>query len=112
MKHILSALILLLLATAAFSDETVRGYTRRDGTYVAPHHRTEPNQFRYDNYSSQGNTNPYTGQPGHQTNEFSNPPVFNRSNPSSGSTLNTPTYPSSTYGAPYGQQRQHNPLLD
>jgi hypothetical protein len=45
-------------------DTTVRPYSRRDGTYVQPHHRKAPNSTQRDNYSSRGNTNPYTGRPG------------------------------------------------
>jgi hypothetical protein len=84
MKRFMLALVLLALSAGTFADQTVRGYTRRDGTYVAPHQRSDPNQYRYDNYSSQGNVNPYTGRQGTQPNEFSNPPVYNRSNPNSG----------------------------
>lgn len=54
---------------------------RRDGTYVAPHYQTSPNQNRYDNYSSQGNVNPHTGQRGYERNEYSNPPAYNATNP-------------------------------
>lgn len=43
---------------------SVRGYTRKDGTYVAPHHRSAPNGTKADNYSTRGNINPYTGKPG------------------------------------------------
>ena len=70
--------LLALLSFSALADQTVRGYTRKDGTYVAPHVRSSPNQNRFDNYSSQGNTNPYTGQRGYDRNEFSNPPAFNQ----------------------------------
>lgn len=42
----------------------VRGYIKRDGTYVIPAHRTAPNATRVDNWSSKPNINPYTGQPG------------------------------------------------
>lgn len=42
----------------------VRGYVKRDGTYVAPHHRTTPNHTQRDNWSSKPNTNPYTGKSG------------------------------------------------
>ncbi|MDO9533282.1 MAG: hypothetical protein Q7O12_14305 [Deltaproteobacteria bacterium] len=45
-------------------DTTVQGYTRKDGTYVQPHHRTAPDNSRFNNYSTQGNVNPYTGQMG------------------------------------------------
>lgn len=39
----------------------VRGYTRKDGTYVQPHYRSRPNGTVTDNFSFQGNTNPFTG---------------------------------------------------
>lgn len=45
----------------------VRGYVNKNGTYVAPHYRSAPNKSRFDNYSSRGNYNPYTGEPGTQT---------------------------------------------
>lgn len=40
----------------------VRGYTRRDGTYVQPHYRSAPDGNPYNNWSFPGNTNPYTGE--------------------------------------------------
>lgn len=49
------------------SDQTVNGYTRSNGTYVEPYHRTAPDSNPYNNYSTQGNVNPYTGQMGHKT---------------------------------------------
>lgn len=76
---VLAAALVALTATAAFADEYVNGYTRSDGTYVEPHYRSSPNQYRNDNYSSQGNTNPYTGERGSQRNEYSNPPAYNQS---------------------------------
>ena len=30
----------------------VSGYTKKNGTYVAPHMRTNPNNFNNDNYST------------------------------------------------------------
>ena len=45
-------------------EHYVRGYTKRDGTYVAPHYQTNPNGTKLDNWSTKGNINPYTGQPG------------------------------------------------
>ena len=42
----------------------VSGYTRKDGTYVQPYFRTAPNSTNIDNFSTRGNVNPYTGQPG------------------------------------------------
>lgn len=46
------------------SDIQVKGYTRSNGTYVAPHYRTVPNSTNIDNFSTLGNTNPYTGKVG------------------------------------------------
>jgi hypothetical protein len=43
----------------------VRGYFRSNGTYVQSHHRSSPNRTKWDNYSTGGNVNPYTGQSGH-----------------------------------------------
>jgi len=47
------------------NDQQVSGYTRSNGTYVEPYHRSAPDNTMYNNYSSQGNTNPYTGESGH-----------------------------------------------
>lgn len=79
MKNFAFLCAISIAATGAFAaDRYVGGYTRQDGTYVQPHHQTAPNQYRYDNYSSQGNVNPYTGQAGTQRNEHSNPPAYNQ----------------------------------
>lgn len=64
MKKLILLAILALVSTTVFADEHVPGYFRKDGTYVSPYHRTVPNDTPYDNYSTKGNTNPYTGQPG------------------------------------------------
>ena len=45
-------------------SHSVRSYVRRDGSYVAPSHATNPNGTRSDNYSTKGNVNPYTGKAG------------------------------------------------
>lgn len=57
-------LLLLAVAESIAGGVRVKGYTRKDGTYVAPHYRSSPNLSRYDNYSSSGNYNPYTGRIG------------------------------------------------
>ena len=65
MKAMIFAATVMLSATgSASADETVGGYVRRDGTYVQPYHRTNPDTSRTNNYSAQGNVNPYTGQAG------------------------------------------------
>lgn len=58
--------VLLVWSNIAFSDVSVRGYTRQDGTYVEPHHRSDPDGSSYNNWSTKGNTNPYTGREGTQ----------------------------------------------
>jgi len=40
----------------------VKGYYKKDGTYVQPHYRSSPDGNPYNNYSYPGNTNPYTGK--------------------------------------------------
>ncbi len=40
----------------------VRGYYRKNGTYVRPHYRSSPDGNPYNNWSYPGNVNPYTGK--------------------------------------------------
>jgi hypothetical protein len=40
----------------------VNGYFRKNGTYVKPHYRSNPDGNPYNNWSFPGNTNPYTGK--------------------------------------------------
>lgn len=64
-RLILIATLFIVLASSAFAkDIHVRGNTRKDGTYVKPHIKSSPNQYKGDNYSTKGNTNPYTGKKG------------------------------------------------
>jgi hypothetical protein len=46
------------------NSHSVDGYTRNNGTYVAPHQQTNPNNTQRDNYGTSGNYNPYSGQTG------------------------------------------------
>lgn len=64
MKIALGLVMLLAAHSVCAGDVYVNGYTRQDGTYVQPHHRTTPDNSLLNNYSTQGNTNPYTGQQG------------------------------------------------
>ena len=61
-------LITILLSffsiTSALSDTYVNGYTKNNGTYVAPHYRSKSNNTKSDDWSQRGNTNPYTGKSG------------------------------------------------
>jgi hypothetical protein len=58
--------------SAANAQVHVDGYFRNNGTYVAPHMRSAPDGNVFNNYSTQGNTDPYTGQQG-TVNPYSNP---------------------------------------
>lgn len=42
----------------------VREHTKKDGTHVSAHRRTRKNSKFYDNWSTEGNINPYTGKRG------------------------------------------------
>jgi hypothetical protein len=63
MKY-LALIALLFVGTAIARDVYVQPHVRRDGTYVQGHHRSAPDGNPYNNYSTEGNVNPYTGQPG------------------------------------------------
>ncbi len=66
MKNFLFLISFLFFSAVSFAQVSVRGYYRSSGTYVQPHQRTYPNATRNDNYSTIGNTNPYTGRAGTQ----------------------------------------------
>lgn len=51
-----------VVALSVYARVNVRGYTRKDGTYVAPHFRSDPDGSPYNNYSYPGNFNPNTGK--------------------------------------------------
>ena len=61
---IIYALVLLSLSVSANADQWVNGYVKRDGTYVDGHFKSDANGYKFDNYSTKGNINPYTGQAG------------------------------------------------
>jgi len=79
MRIVAVLLLTLALLTCSLSlfakDVYVNGYTRSNGTYVAPHYRSSPNNTVTDNYTYTGNTNPYTGQTGtnHYRHDSSSP---------------------------------------
>lgn len=59
-------LIALMFLTSAQSvaGQRVKGYVKKNGTYVAPHYKSKSNSTASDNYSVKGNSNPYTGAKG------------------------------------------------
>jgi hypothetical protein len=64
-KYIALAACLLVASPAlAQSSHYVSGYVTKNGTYVAPHYQTNPDSTKLNNWSTQGNINPYTGKAG------------------------------------------------
>jgi len=78
--------LLMLFTSFAFADTYVNGYTKSNGTYVAPHYRSSPDSSYNNNWSVQGNQNPYTGAYG------TKPRTLNDS---------APQYNTNTYGNTY-----------
>lgn len=68
MKLFSLALVLaaVAVAPAAHAAKYSKGYIKKNGTYVAPHFKTAPDKSRYNNFSTKGNTNPYTGKKGYK----------------------------------------------
>ncbi len=110
MRTILVFLFGLSTAGSALGDNYTKPYVRSDGTYVQGHMSSEPNQYRFDNYSGRGNVNPYTQERGSQRHEFTDPPAYNlgrghqQTNPGGGPNTygNTMRDP---YNAPRNRQR-------
>lgn len=66
MKAILFALIAITFSSAPVwaQDTYVDGYVRSNETYVQPHFRSQTDGIADNNFSTIGNTNPYTGGAG------------------------------------------------
>lgn len=66
MKRLCALAFLGALAAGAHAQgqHYVRPHVTSDGTYVEGHFQTNPDGNRFNNWSTQGNMNPYTGQPG------------------------------------------------
>jgi hypothetical protein len=65
MKKQLTLALLLVTAPALAGPVHVRSHTTKRGNYVSSHVRTSPDHSRLNNWSTRGNTNPYTGKSGH-----------------------------------------------
>jgi hypothetical protein len=64
MRFLILGLAALTLPVAAPAQVHVHGYTTKDGTYVAPHYRSNADGNPYNNWWTKGNVNPYTGDAG------------------------------------------------
>jgi hypothetical protein len=100
MRQILSAAIGLSIALVILTpgsahawgnDVHVRGHHRSDGSYVQPHYRSAPDGNRFNNWSTQGNVNPYTGQIGtRDPHSTLSSPIYGGGSHGSGSPSRTP----------------------
>jgi hypothetical protein len=81
--------------SAYAGDVFVDGYFRSNGTYVMPHYRSAPDGNVFNNFSTLGNINPYTGAPG-TVNPYGGSSFRTYQSPSYVAPL-TPSYP--TYGS-------------
>jgi len=72
MKKIILGLALVLSFSlfsgiAEAKTVSVKGYYKPSiGRYVYPSFRTSPNKVKFDNFSSRGNYNPYSGKKGYK----------------------------------------------
>ncbi|MCS6267422.1 MAG: hypothetical protein H2174_07630 [Vampirovibrio sp.] len=70
-----SFIIAFLLFVVSFFPAFGNGYTRRDGTYVQPHMRSDRDSSFSNNWSTKGNVNPYTNERG-----YKQEPAYNNNN--------------------------------
>jgi antitoxin component YwqK of YwqJK toxin-antitoxin module len=109
MKKII-LLITIVLSVINFYGQTnskhtyVKDYYRKDGTHVEGHYRTEKNNTNTDNFSTKGNTNPYTGQPGYVPPDGGTPNYNSTSTPNYNSST---TYPSTTNSYSYNNPNKY-----
>lgn len=63
-RFALAVLVCLSVSSLSVAADHVRGYVTHNGTYVAPHYRSHADGNFYNNWSTYGNVNPYTGSYG------------------------------------------------
>jgi hypothetical protein len=107
----------ILLPLLAVSQVRVRGYIKKDGTYVQPHVRSSPDGAKYNNWSTKGNTNPYTGKDGtkdpysqsYGTSGSYSVPSYSTPNYSSSGGYSVPNY---DYGSPGNSSGNSSSAVD
>lgn len=68
MKKLLYIFLAYLLLATVAEARYQRGYWKpSSGTYVAGHFKTKSDSTRFNNYSTKGNYNPYTGKKGYKS---------------------------------------------
>ncbi|XOK60595.1 hypothetical protein ACJ7K1_29455 [Paenibacillus elgii] len=63
----MSAVLALSFAGSASAATKVKSYTKKSGTHVQSHNRSNKDKSFKNNWSTKGNTNPYTGKKGTKT---------------------------------------------
>ncbi|ALV24941.1 hypothetical protein CIG2463D_1373 [Campylobacter iguaniorum] len=64
MKKVFLAFLVAVCGLSVANAEYVQGHYRSNGTYVDGYHRSDRDSSKLNNYSTKGNTNPYTGERG------------------------------------------------
>lgn len=72
----------------------VGGYYKSNGTYVQPYYKSTPDSTRWNNYSTRGNYNPYTGSKGYTSPYKSYTPSYRSYSTPSYRSYSTPTFKS------------------
>jgi hypothetical protein len=89
MRKWLFILMISLMPCMVFSQVHVKGYYKSNGTYVQPHMRSNPDGNQYNNWSTKGNVNPYTGKEGTKNVDNSNNSTTNTNNSTNVNNSNT-----------------------
>ncbi len=63
MKTLIS-IAFILIVSIIHAQESVRGYKKKNGTYVTPHKRSNKDKTDRNNWDTKPNYNPYTGKKG------------------------------------------------
>jgi hypothetical protein len=73
MKSFIVSVVFLFLSVFSYaqSQTWVDGYYKKNGTYVQSHVRQTPNKTNHDNWSTQGQSNPYNGTQGTRAKDYS-----------------------------------------
>jgi hypothetical protein len=64
---VLALLLAMSLPVVSFAYTRVGGYMKKSGTYVMPHYRTNSDSLRINNWTTKGNSNPFTGKKGYKS---------------------------------------------
>lgn len=85
MKRTILSLSFMLFCFLSFGQTYVSGYYRTDGTYVQGYYKSNTDNTNTNNYSTVGNTNPYTNTTGTVARDYST----QATNYGSGQTIHT-----------------------